>query len=267
MGAEKRIAAECRTTVLTVSDPAIHLSPVIEQALSSLGSSAPDERRYDLLTLSRLHRLLEADDPDTIGFVAEDIKTAVSLHTGERLVVATRGNPKELVARLKSHPTIASLDLIVNGVNLNQFTSEREEATTAIVSCMDWRQHGSQGGLITAAIRAFGPAPYAVLATAGGAKELAHDGQRYDLFLSELKSLRSLKRLILTCHTDCGKYGGDTRFEHDLPRQLTELSRDLEKAYHRLTQALPGIDAYIGIVQIDGRSAGVIRAPVKYRAD
>lgn len=264
MGAQRRIATDCRTTVLTAADPAVHLRSAIEQALASLGSSHPDERRYDLLTMARLERLVEADDPDTVGLVVDDIKTAVGLHNGERLVIATRGNPKELVARLRSHPTISGLDLIVNGVNLNQFTSEREEPTAAIVSCMDWRQHGSEGGLITAAIRAFGPAAYAVLSTAGGAKEFAEDGPRYNTFLAELKSLRRLKRLILTCHTDCGKYGGDEVFEGDFPRQLTALSVDLEKAHARLTKVLPDVDVYMGIVQLDGRRAGMIRAPVKY---
>jgi hypothetical protein len=250
MEARQRIATECRTIVLTASDPAIHAGPIIETALGSLGSTVGGERRHALLTAD-LSRLVEADDPDTIGLVADDIKTAAALHGSRRLVVATRGNPRELLDRLRSHPTISSLDLIVNGVNLNQFTSEHGGPTAAIVSCMDWRQHGVGGGLIAAAVRSYGPAAYAVLATAGGGRDLVEASPRSNAIVSQLRSMKTLKRVILTAPADAST-------------SLRDLSLRLHKALRLFHDRLGHREIVTAIAMIEDGRVARLRSAIEH---
>ncbi len=261
-------AQDCSTLVLTETDPAIHEAGFIEQVLAGLGDGRSNNDRYSLLSMIGLERLLKFDDPDTLDLVVGDILAALAPGNNGRLVVAARGNPAELVSRFRSHSDLAAADLKIYGVNLNLFTQDREPANQLIVSCMDWRMHGRAGGLIEAFYRSRGAGRYSLLATAGGAKELASNMPRFNMIAAMLdesvRRKRQIKTIYLTSHTDCDTYGASHMFGDNPREEHLALANDLYQAAKDLSRRLPPVPVVPAIVTLRGDRVGAVRHPIDF---
>lgn len=252
---QKEIAHGCEITVLTESASFIHHGGTVTDALRlqyDRGSS-----RYDLLSVPSLKHATK--DPKHVDLLVTDILTALSLHRAEKLLVAALTvHPRHLIRILKDRDDLRGrVQFKAFGVNRPR---RLEEQHTLVVTCMDWRLHGVQG--IGAYVgQAFGSPQYALLATAGAAKELHPGTTRNDLFLSQLGLMTSkgLKRVIFLSHTDCGKYGGDAAFD-GREKQRTALVTGLETARQSLAEHFPKLKIELGIARTEqNRLMGVER--------
>ncbi len=249
----------CSTLVLTTADAAVHVPGRLEKAMASLdGRWKPD--RYDLLTVSGLSVLSEADDASLQAQVRVDIETALKLHKAERVVVAVEGNPVN--ARRRIEKLVTGLRVKVQGCNLAMFDAGEVRPRELAVVCMDWRQHGEAGGLQAAIDGVFGQVPRNLLSLAGGAKELGQDTPRAIETLRQIRAIRTanpgIKRVILTVHTDCGKYGGDGAFR-DGDAQHDQLSMDLAAAAGVIADGGGCAMAAVIVRVADGKTARVER--------
>ncbi len=244
---QKELAQGCEITVLTESASFIHHDGPISDALRLQYDR--ETASYDLLSVPSLKHATK--DQAHLDLLVTDIKTALSLHRAEKILVASLTiQPRQLIRYLKDR------DDLRGRVTFKAFAVNRprryEEQQTLVVTCMDWRLHGASGiGRFMG--ETFNAPAYGVLATAGAAKELHPGTVRNDLFLSqmELIATKGLKRVILLSHTDCGKYGGDAAFGGITPQRAT-LSADIDATAKALAELFPKLKVEGGIARTVG---------------
>lgn len=247
---QERIAQACGTIVLADSLADIHLSGHVPAWVSCKTGSS----RYDLVSLPRL----EAYHERTVEILAEDIGTAVSLHRNEKLLVYAAVLDDAFVDALKDRlsPLLeATLSMEAYEVGRGRDIG-LEGSETLVISCMDWRLHGPEGGLIASLGEALGEdaSRFDLLATAGGGKELTRSFPRWPLIRDKIRE-SGAKRVIVLSHTDCGKYGGSTSFCSG-PHELAALTGDLNGAITSLIATETCLDVRCGIAQLDGDRVG-----------
>lgn len=251
---QHELAEGCDTTVITESAPFIYTAggETIRDASDQVFGTRPT--RYDLLSVPSLKHL--AKDQASIDLLAHDLATAIGLHGVEKLLVASLTvPPRPLIQRLKEHPSVPPR------IRMKGFTLQRPrvipDVKTMALTCMDWRLHGP-GGFGSSFASLYDATGVSVLATAGAAKELAHDGPRYDMIMSQLELVAGkIDRLVLVSHTDCGKYGGARAFANP-EAEILALTADLEAAKARIAAALPKLKIKTAIAKTRGtRCLGV----------
>jgi len=209
---QDRIAHECRTTVLTESFAMIHDD-------GRLGSwvriaTGDPSARYDLLSVADFGLL----DENGLDVVAEDIRTAVALHNGERLLIYGRRDHERIEEGLMARLAGLQGSLKIESFETKGFVpDEPERAHVVVLTCMDWRLHGSPGALREALAEEMGDGCVLdadILTVAGGAMDLSRPSGRNAHVLRQLEPyLERDARIYLPCHTDCGKYGAEGTVE------------------------------------------------------
>lgn len=247
----EKIAHDCGVIVLTDSLSAIHTDENLSEWVRRYSGSG----RYDLVSLPDMENL----DEKSIEVVAKDIATAVSLHRNEKLLVVTQ-TPKEKISKsielihgklpelVRDHLQIHHYNCDVTE-NENLFLVQR--ADTLVISCMDWRLHGSSGGILWKLSEAMGEdaTEFDLLATAGGGRELVDGNPRWEMICNRIASYY-VKRIVILSHTDCGAYGGNCAFRSDIA-QLAELTGGLHDALQTFMRSDLEVDLVTGIVHVD----------------
>ena len=211
--AQERNAHGCSVTVVTAADPLIHHRGVIQRELAE---DFGDDARYDLLSFVDLPAAFE---DGAIGQTAADIKTAVSLHNAENvLVVSPDGDGSKYVKLLSEYFMAHHRELCHDEFNIlgshHWSVGESRPYGTLVVSCMDYRLHGPRGTLSKHLARTL-PSDYGLMTIPGVGKDIArHDAVRIDLLKKQLMAAirRGVDHVVLVAHTDCGKYGGSKSF-------------------------------------------------------
>jgi len=248
------LAEGCDTTVVTESAPFIYQGggDVLRDASDQVFGVRPS--RYDLLSYPSLKHLVK--ERRWLDVLAHDLATAIGLHGVEKLLVASMSlPPRTLIQMLKEH------DEVPERIKVKGFTLQRPrvmpDPKTLALTCMDWRLHGA-AGFGSPFANAFDASGYSVLATAGAAKELAHDTPRSEMIFSQLELIAGkIGRLVLVSHTDCGKYGGSKAFA-SAEVELRTLTADLEAARSRIQAAFPKLKISLGVARTKGtRCLGV----------
>lgn len=252
---QNRIAHACKTTVLTLMDCHLHTATTAVERLVR-GITNDPQARFNLLTCMDFGWLSR----DTIQILANDISAAVSLHHAERLLLYLDEPHRALAKALERElgPKVWE-KLDVNVALIPEWAlGEKRRLKGMIISCMDFRMHGSEGGLLAKTAETFGIDldAYGILATAGGAKELTSFDLRR---LAHVKDNmpEDGEEIILLSHTDCGKYGGDAAFKSG-ELQISRLRHDLHEAMTVLRTIYPSNTVRGGIVHLDGGKVGRI---------
>jgi len=266
--ADHHLAAECKTLVITSA----HATPDRAERLSEHIRRGGKDGRFDLLTVLDPVRL--AVPGQLLDQVVADAKLAVELHKGEQIVVAPYGDPAPIVDALKRHPAFAKGGVEIRGFDLSRGLKRRarpEAASTIAVACMDFRQHDDRlADKFAEALETFDRP--AVLAMAGGAKDLVSSTERGKLVIGALREYwrrRGFNQILLTCHTDCGAFGGDAapifldgKGAPDARKQRRTLEERLRASAVEVRAALPEVHVMTGIVQLDparGRIRQILR--------
>lgn len=261
--AQAELATLCRTTIVAGMDATEDRTRRLVAHVKGLGHRG----RFDLLTVPDPGRLL--DDRRLFELVAKDAALAIRLHHGEQIVVAVHADPSPIVGRLKDHEAfrtgvrIEGLDLRVGSA------SDPRPGPDVAVTCMDFRQHDAD--LPERLRRAFDlSGEPAILATAGGAKEVRDDHPRGRRLLRHLRArdrVAPIARIVLTCHTDCGAMGGDAApaflggdGRPDPKRQLKVLREHLKASVLSLRLAFPKARIDAGVVRLKDGSIDAIVA-------
>lgn len=248
--AQKHLAQQCRTTVIS----GLHAFGDRTEALVASSKEGGRDGRFDLLTVLDPDALGEPSGKALLDQVVSDARLALELHNGERIVVAAYGDPRRIVRALTAHPKLASKRVPVDGIDLRRFRGAQTRPPTSptiAVSCMDFRQHDA--GLADALKKGLDlfETP-AVFAMAGGAKELDGATKRSHLVRQQLQKLHrgtGFRQLVLTCHTDCGAFGGDASFNGQ-KHQQEELTTRLRRAASIFRPFFPSINLKLGIVRL-----------------
>lgn len=254
----------CRTTVITGADAHEDRTGRLVALVKDLGHRG----RFDLLTVLEPDKLLT--DRQLFTQVARDAALAIKLHHGEQIVVARDGDPEPIVRALKDRPEFRA-GVAICGLDLSLGASGKNApppSPTIAVTCMDFRQHDSD--LPKRMRQAFDlPELPSVLATAGGAKELIDGLPRGRRVIQRIKArdrVRSVERIVLTCHTDCGAMGGDAapvfcdgKGRPDPKLQIKILTQRLRASALCFRVAFPKARVETGIVRLkDGRIDEVV---------
>jgi hypothetical protein len=255
----------CDTIVITAPKASIFQTgnahrPLVETAITiAFGQS--DAGRYDLLTAF-------SDEPDAqeTGLIVENIRSAMTRHGVSRALVALPRKSQALAERLSASGLadleISALDLIGLG-NIDIPYTER-----LAVMCMDWRQHGTQGGILPALEQQYGFGSYGFCTMAGGAKWAIDPAHPRGAFLIDrlarlIHDSVPLTRIHLFIHRDCGAYGGDEGFT-SASAQAERLRQDalLAAANVRaaVTTARWGAKVTAGIIELRNDSIADIRS-------
>ncbi len=251
---QKEIAHGCDLTVITESMPYIHHGPLIGTAYGQVFKG--EIGRFDLLSVPSGKHLLK--DPEWIDAVASDLLAALDLHKVEKALVATHSTqPRPLIQRLEERADLRGR-VRIKGFTL-PYPRPYEETRTLVISCMDWRLHGRHG-LVDQLTGTFSLSRFGILATAGGGKDLGTECGRSRMVMAQLETLsRSLTRVIICSHTDCGKYGGDKAFA-GADDQQERLVADLEASRARIRERFPRLQVQTAIALTKGGCChGVVR--------
>ncbi|HTM68199.1 MAG TPA: hypothetical protein VL426_02765 [Candidatus Binatia bacterium] len=242
------LAEGCDTTVVTEAAPFIYHGggDVLRDAADQVFNQRP--ARYDLLSYPSLKHLTK--EQRWIDILAHDVATAIGLHGVEKLLVAAHTvPPRNVILRLKENPAVPAR-LRVKGFTLQRPRVMPDPKVMAL-TCMDWRLHGA-AGFGSQFANAFEASGYSVMATAGAAKELAHESPRSEMLFSQFELVAGkVGTLVLVSHTDCGKYGGARAFASP-EAELRTLTDDLEAARSRILAAFPKLKVRIGIARTKG---------------
>jgi hypothetical protein len=250
-------ALQCRTTIIAGADAPEDRTGRLVAFVKELGHRG----RFDLLTVLDPGKLVA--DRRLFDQVARDAALAIKLHSGEQIVVAVYGDPAPLARALKERPEFRA-GVAVTGLDLRSGGEPAPSASpTVAFTCMDFRHHDADLALRLRMAFDLPEAP-AIVATAGGAKELTDAHPRGRRTLQRLKArakAHKLDRIVLTCHTDCGALGGDAapafcdrkgRPDHGI--QIEVLERHLREAAASFKAAFPRAKVETGIVRLkDGR--------------
>lgn len=245
---EQQLADGCDTTVITEAAPFVFSADgeMIRTASDYAFNARPP--RFDLLSFPSLKHLMK--EKEWIDLLAHDVATALGLHRAEKVLVAPLTiQPRPLIQRLRECEGIPE-DLKVKGFTLRR-PRIQPDAKLMAVTCMDWRLHMPGGVGAQLATRYDVPAP-SIFATAGAAKELAHDSVRSRMAFAQLELVAGkIGRLVLLSHTDCGKYGGSKAFESP-DAELRTLTADLDAARARIEAAFPKLKVLTAIARTKG---------------
>ncbi|MDD5251234.1 MAG: hypothetical protein PHT12_01200 [Patescibacteria group bacterium] len=258
---QNQIAHGCALTVLTDSSVFQHgyaADALIRKAIRrALGSQFGDNPHYDLLTIPNIGRIYEDGE---LPQVAADVSLALGLHSTEHLIVIKPGPfmLEDIATRLGSDPRLAD----IGGIHVTHVEPPDPmlSSDTAVIACMDYRQHGP-GGFMRRIDELFqAPDGYHLICIPGAAKDIAGSrGPAVIRWLTHLRENWSVERVIIVSHLDCGAYGGTARFNTEGEERNT-LARDLVAAVLHLRQYVPqGMYYSLGIAEIDGETTGQIR--------
>jgi hypothetical protein len=248
---ERQLASACDLTVITESPPSVHSGGLLAEAIRrSFGTEA---RTYDLLSVPNLKLMLK--DAGACAMLAEDVRTAVSLHRMERILVASvTVPPRQVIQRLKDQEALrGAKNLRFKGFTIQRPRAFRaDEYRTLVVTCMDFRLQGPEG--IGAFYDLVGRVPFGLAATPGAAKDLAHPSTRRRVIAGQLAIAggRGLKRVVLVSHEDCGKYGGRDAFASDANQRNT-LAKDLLGGARWINECFPALEVTRAIARCDKR--------------
>ncbi len=255
---ERQLADGCDTTVITEAVPFVFSADgeMLRTASDYVFNARPP--RFDLLSFPSLKHLLK--EKEWIDLLAHDVATALGLHQAEKVLVASLSTqPRPLIQRLRE------CDGIPDGLKVKGFTLRRPriqpDAKLMALTCMDWRLH-MPGGIAAHLAREYGTAELSVFATAGAAKELAHDSARSRMAFAQLELVAGkIGRLVLLSHTDCGKYGGSKAFASP-EEELRILCADLDAAKARIETAFPKLKVLTAVARTKGhRCLGIDQRP------
>lgn len=248
---EQELAHGCDLTVVTVSDPCLHVPRrAIADAVNRKFGYRPDH--YDLLSFASLGPMV--NDREWRAVLLEDIGTAVSLHGAEKLLVAGPDYRSTVdlhgLLHLEQHKGKLPRNLTIEC----QVTSPGPTPPPgpAVLTCMDWRLHG-QPTLAGILKERLGFSSYSLMTTPGVAKELKADGIRSALVIDQLERLARrgcLDRLLLLAHTDCGKYGGHGAFR-DRHHEADTYVSDLLAARAYLGKIFPDLPMTVATVVVE----------------
>lgn len=248
---EQELAHGCDLTVVTVSDPCLHVPRrTIADAVNRKFGYRPDH--YDLLSFASLGPMV--NDREWRAVLLEDIGTAVSLHGAEKLLVAGPDYRSTVdlhgLLHLEQHkgklPRNLSIECQVTPPGATP------PPGPVVLTCMDWRLHG-QPALRDILRRDLGIKDYGLMTTPGVAKELRADGLRSALVIDQLERLARrgcLDHLLLLAHTDCGKYGGHGAFP-DAEQESAAYVRDLGEARNYLGKLFPDLRITVATVAVE----------------
>lgn len=260
---QERLALECRTTVISAAQAFEGRTA----ALVSLVKERGHRGRFDLLTVLDPWELARPSGKALLDQVAADAALALKLHNGEQVLIAVEGDAEPIAAALKAHRAFRGAGVPIEGIDLRQAGRQADHQAPVLsavaVTCMDFRQH--DGDLRQQLMRSLDlPDTPAVLAMAGGAKDLDGVSLRSHLVRGQLQKIRQaggLSRIAMTCHTDCGAFHGDAAFSGE-SHQREVLTEHLLRALAWLGPMFPSVSFTAGIVRImDGRVERII--PVK----
>lgn len=247
----EKIAHDCGVIALTDSLSTIHEN----QNLSEWVRTYSGSERYDLVSLPDMENL----DAEAIKVVAKDIATAVSLHRNEKLLIVTQTPIEKISTSIalireqlpESVREHLQMDHYSCNITKNNDLFWVQRSGTVVITCMDWRLHGSSGGILSKLSEAMqeDATTFDLLATAGGGRELIEGNSRWEMVYNRI-SLYSVKRIVVLSHTDCGAYGGRSAF-HSPVAQLSELTSGLHDALQTILRSELDIDIVTGIVHVD----------------
>ena len=236
--------------------------PIARAIMETLQRERPG--RYDLLTVPD-----DAAGNDTAQarMLSEHIVSAANRHGIRRVIVALAKSSQHLADELTK--LVAIPDMVFFAVDLGRFGCyDLPLPEHLTVACMDWRMHGSDGGLLAALECAYGPGAYSLLTMAGGAKWAADPSSQRGAYLinylaQAVHNSTPLTQIHLTIHMDCGGYGGDEAFP-SFDEQLARLTTDLRAAFANVERAVAkarwGARVTAGIVELnDGRVSRIIK--------
>lgn len=260
-------SAKGRTTlIVTVASGGAHRfgkngePPVARAIMDKLNRDRPG--RYDLLTVPDD---AAGYDPQLADMLSEHIDSAAKRHGIKRVIVALAESSNHLADKLAA----ALPRITFHPTNLHQYGNfELPHAEHVVITCMDWRTHGADGGLLAALERIYGHGTYSLFAMAGGAKWLADRESLRGKYLIEflaqsVQRMTPLTKIHLLCHTDCGGYGGNGAFANR-DEQMAKLGSDLARAATNVIEATKvrwGIKVTSGIIELrDGRVTQITNA-------
>ncbi|WKZ29296.1 MAG: hypothetical protein QY323_01040 [Patescibacteria group bacterium] len=261
--AEDRLAAECQTTVITCARQAHAWAPSIGALIKKTGRDG----RFDLLTALDFPHL--AGNKEVLTQAVEDAMLALSLHKGEQILVVGGANVEQIVAAVREQfhvsrkvfPNPISEDVPINSIDMGPVPMPDARCRTLAITCMDFRQHDNDLATKLAMQLGLDEAPH-ILAMAGGAKDVEGTMRRSRLTLAQINDYRErhdLRTIVITCHTDCGAFGGSQMFENTA-HEDAQFDYRLRVARGVLRRRFSGVAIIPAIVRLaDGRIGTIER--------
>ena len=250
--ARKRLASDCQTTVICD----VRIRKERAASLSELIKASGRDGRFDLLTVPDPAVLATDAGRELLEQLVGETLMALDFHNGEQVLIAMDGDPDPVVRAfraqfakaVKTYPKPISEAIPIGTVPA---AAPAALSSAVAVTCMDFRLHDD--GISEKLRDGLGlQADPMIYAMAGGAKDIDGTTRRSRLALEEIDRYArtaNLRQIALTCHTDCGAFGGDGAFK-DRRHQKNELRYRLRNAASVLAKRFPGLEIKAGIVRL-----------------